>query len=227
MSTSSSKIADNLARIRARIAQVAERGGRTADDVTLVAVTKYASLDDVRALTAAGCRELAESRPQQLWNRAEALNDLSIHWHFVGHLQRNKIERTLPVASLIHSVDSPRLLEALDAAVACPPVLLEVNVSGEKAKQGFTPDELERFLAAYPGYKNIQIRGLMCMAGLVSDAAAAQREFAMLRALRDRLRPNCPPGVEMIELSMGMSRDFEIAVEEGATLVRVGTALFV
>lgn len=221
------KIAENVSCVRRRIAEAAARSGRSADAVTLVAVTKYASLDAVRHLIAAGCRDLGESRPQQLWERAELLADPSIRWHFIGHLQRNKVHRTLPAASMVHSVDSPRLLAAIDEEQRPQiPVLLEVNVSGDSAKQGFSPNELESFLATSPKYKSASIRGLMCMGGLESDRDATRREFASLRTLRDRLRPNCPPGVELIELSMGMSGDFETAIEEGATLVRVGSALF-
>lgn len=222
------KIAENVAKIRGRIAEAAARSGRPANAVTLVAVTKYASLDAVRHVIAAGCHDLAESRPQQLWERAELLADQSIRWHFIGHLQRNKARRTLPLVSIVHSADSPRLLATIDEEPRRSPlpVLLEVNVSGDTAKQGFSPNELETFLKTSTRYKNVAIRGLMCMAGLESDSDATRREFASLRTLRDRLQPNCPPGVELVELSMGMSGDFETAIEEGATLVRIGSALF-
>jgi pyridoxal phosphate enzyme (YggS family) len=222
------KIAENVSRIRGRIAEAAARSGRSADAVTLVAVTKYASLDAVRHVLAAGCHDLGESRPQQLWQRAESLADPLIRWHFIGHLQRNKVHRTLPAAAMVHSIDSPRLLAAIDEErLPSPmPVLLEVNVSGDAAKHGFSPDTVESFLTTSAQYKNVSIRGLMCMGGLESDRDATRREFASLRTLRDRLRPNCPTGVELVELSMGMSGDFEMAIEEGATLVRIGSALF-
>ncbi len=227
MSDLTARIADNVARVRGRIADAAARSGRTENDITLVAVTKYVSADMVRPLAAAGCLDLGESRPQQLWEKAAALADLPIRWHLVGHLQRNKVRRTLPLVAAIHSVDSPRLLTALDEECSRPlPVLLEVNVSGESAKHGFAPETIEPLLAELAGYRNVAVRGLMCMAGLEGGLDAARREFAALRQLRDRLRPNCPPGVALDELSMGMSGDFEVAIEEGATIVRVGSALF-
>jgi PLP dependent protein len=228
MSDLAAKIADNVAGIRSRMADAAARSRRSADAVRLLAVTKYASIEAVRHVIAAGCHDLGESRPQQLWERADELADLPVRWHFIGHLQRNKTHRTLPLLSMMQSVDSPRLLASLEAEpLARPlPILLEVNVSGDAAKHGFSPAELEVLFPTLPQHKNVTIAGLMCMAGLESDADATRREFASLRLLRDRLQPNCPPGVELKELSMGMSGDFEIAIEEGATIVRVGSALF-
>jgi len=222
-------IAENVACIRERIARAAQRSGRPSERITLVAVTKYVSAEMVRPLVAAGCRELGESRPQQLWEKAAALADLPVRWHLVGHLQRNKVRRTLPLAAMIHSVDSRRLLAAIDKEASGKgpiPLLLEVNISGEAAKHGFSPEEIEPLLAGLPSFGNASVRGLMCMAGLEGGEEAARRDFATLRRLRDGLRPACPPGVALDELSMGMSGDFEAAIEEGATIVRVGSALF-
>jgi PLP dependent protein len=259
MTDAAARIAENVAAVRGQIAAAARRSGRSADAVKLVAVTKYVSADVVRPLVAAGCRELGESRPQQLWDKAPQLSDLPIRWHLIGHLQRNKLRRTLPLVAMIHSIDSPRLLAAIkeeascwggsctdappgceepEAAVQLPPqrsssshadpipVLLEVHISAEAAKQGFAPAEVESFLAEAAGYRHVSIRGLMGMASLEGGPDAARREFAGLRQLRDRLKPNCPPNATLDELSMGMSGDFEIAIEEGATIVRVGSALF-
>jgi PLP dependent protein len=227
---SPAQIADNLADVRRRMAAAAVRSGRSAEDVCLVAVTKYAGLDEVRALVCAGCADLGESRPQQLWDRADELGDLPVRWHMIGHLQRNKVERTLPLISMIHSVDSLRLAECIDAAAGKMdrkvPILLEVNVSREPAKQGFAPDEIESLLPGLIGLAHIDVRGLMCMAGLDGGDAEARREFAGLRTLRDKLGANCPGSLRLDELSMGMSGDYEIAIEEGATIVRVGSALF-
>jgi PLP dependent protein len=244
------RIADNVAQVRGRIAAAAARSGRAANDVTLVAVTKYVSAEVVRPLVAAGCIELGESRPQQLWEKAAAVADLPIRWHLIGHLQRNKVRRTLPLVAMIHSVDSPRLLAAIDeergtrdegrgardegrgadalcTSCLCPlPVLLEVNISGEAAKSGLAPETVEPLLAELANCRNVAIRGLMCMAGLEGGLDAARRDFARLRELRDRLRPHCPPAIILDHLSMGMSGDFEVAIEEGATIVRVGSALF-
>jgi len=225
------QIAENLADVRRRIAAAARRCGRNPQQITLVGVTKYVSAAEVRALVEAGCTELGENRPQQLWQKAEAVGACGLRWHMVGHLQRNKVRRTLPLVQMIHSADSPRLVAAIDRIAGelslCVPVLLEVNVSGESAKGGFEPAAVEPFLEELTGYRNVQIRGLMCIAGLEpAGLAAARRDFAQLRQLRDRLRKNCPQGITLDELSMGMSGDYEVAIEEGATIVRVGSALF-
>jgi pyridoxal phosphate enzyme (YggS family) len=225
-----SPIAENLADVRQRIADAALRSGRVAGDVRLLAVTKYVGPAEIRTLVEAGCTELGESRPQQLWQRAAELSDLPIRWHMIGHLQRNKVERTLPLVELIHSVDSPRLVAEIDAAVGAAgrraPILLEVNISGEAAKHGFAADAIESFLQTIADYRNVEVRGLMCMAGLEGQLDDARREFAALRQLRDRMQANCRAGVVLAELSMGMSGDYEVAIEEGATIVRVGSALF-
>ena len=231
MVDASARIADNLVQIRGRIAEAAARSGRTADGVTLVAVTKYVSAEMARRVVEAGCGDLGESRPQQLWEKFAALNGLPIRWHMIGHLQRNKVRRTLPAVAMIHSVDSLRLLAAIDDEARSLgrdliAVLLEVNISGEPAKHGFPPEAIEPLLAELPGYRNVAVRGLMCMASLEGGQDIARPEFAALRDLRDRLRPRCPTGIALDELSMGMSGDFEVAIEEGATMVRVGSALF-
>ncbi len=223
------QISENVANIRRRIVEAASRGGRTAHDVTLVAVTKYVGVDEIRALVAAGCTQLGESRPQQLWQKADELADLNIQWHMIGHLQRNKVQRTVPLMSMVHSIDSRRILGAVDRSAvelgSCVPVLLEVNISGDEAKHGFTPEEIEPLLETLPGLSGVSVRGLMCMAGLRGDGELARADFTKLRKLRERLEVNCPEGVVLDHLSMGMSGDFEIAIEEGATLVRVGSAL--
>jgi hypothetical protein len=145
-------------------------------------------------------------------------------------MQRNKVERTLPLVSLIHSVDSLRLAESIDAAAGKldrrVPVLLEVNISGEPAKHGFAPVEIEPLASRLADLAHLEIRGLMCMAGLEGGGDESRRDFAGLRSLRDRLQASCPASFRLPELSMGMSGDYEIAIEEGATIVRVGSALF-
>lgn len=224
------RIRQNLAEIQGRMAEAARRSGRLAEQVRLVAVTKYVGPVEIRLLVEAGCILLAESRPQALWTKAAALADLPVRWHLVGHLQRNKIPRTLPLVEMIQSVDSLRLIEALDQQarrLGNPiPVLLEVNISGEPAKTGLPPEELEPILVQLPRFPYVQVQGLMTLAGLEGGLERAHRDFADLRRLRDRLRPVCPEGVRLDELSMGMSGDFEAAIEEGATMVRIGTALF-
>jgi pyridoxal phosphate enzyme (YggS family) len=230
-------IAENLARVREHIAGAAEAAGRRADEITLVGVTKYVGPREAAELAAAGCSDLGESRPQELWSKAETLErsgtSPDVRWHLVGHLQRNKIRRTLPLVTLIHSVDSERLLAAIDqarrdAGDKSPPVdvLLEVNTSGEAAKHGLAPQDVEPLLAAAQNYPHVSIRGLMTMAAFEGGPAVAAQNFAALRELRDRLRPNVPDCVGLDSLSMGMSGDFEIAIREGATIVRVGSALW-
>ncbi len=224
------RIAENLRQVRERMDAAAVRSGRRGEDIRLVAVTKYVGPAEIRALVAAGCTVLGESRPQQLWERAEQLADLPIRWHLVGHLQRNKIRRTLPLVAMIHSIDSPRLAKAIEQTAGelslRVPVLLEVNASGEAAKGGFAPDEIEPEMGKLAECRHLEIRGLMCMAALEGGLDTARRNFAALRTLRDCLRANCPTGIALDELSMGMSGDYEVAIEEGATIVRVGSALF-
>ncbi len=226
-----SRLADNLERVHARIVEAAKRSGRTAADVRLVAVTKYVDIDVTRELIAAGCRQLGESRPQELWRKAQAFVSESLDWHLIGHLQRNKIARTLPLIRLLHAGDSVRLIEAVDEEAAHSsgepvPLLLEVNVSGDFSKHGFQPDELEPLGERLIALEHIRIDGLMCMASREGDLEHARRDFERLRQLRDRLRSVWPGQLRLDELSMGMSGDFEVAIEEGATIVRVGSSLF-
>jgi pyridoxal phosphate enzyme (YggS family) len=224
------RIRENLAEIRARIAEAARRSGRGAEAVRLVAVTKFVGEEECRALAEAGCLAQGESRPQHLWEKAATLAELPIEWHLIGHLQRNKVRRTLPLVRCIQSADSLALLETIDRHAAelslRIPVLLEVNVSGETAKHGFEPADVEPSLEAIARLEHVEVRGLMCMASLEGGLDVARRDFAALRTLRDRLRGVCPESLRLDELSMGMSGDFEVAIEEGATLVRVGSALF-
>ena len=224
------RIAENVAEVRRRIAEAAARSGRTTEAITLVAVTKYVGPRKARAVVEAGCTVLGESRPQQFCEKAEALRDLPVKWHMIGHLQRNKVRRTLPLVSMIESADNRRLIGAIDRVAGelglCVPILLEVNISGEAAKHGFAPDAVEPFLEALADLSHIEVRGLMGMAALHGGLDAARRDFAALRQLHERLRGNCPAGIALDELSMGMSRDYETAIEEGATIVRVGSALY-
>jgi pyridoxal phosphate enzyme (YggS family) len=227
------RIADNVAAVRQRIAEAASRAGRSADSVTLVAVTKYVSAEIAQLLVEAGCRDLGESRPQELWSKAEILrpgNFGDVRWHLIGHLQRNKVRRTLSMVRLIHTVDSERLLTAIDEEARAigtrrAEVLIEVNISGDASKTGLAASEVEPLLAAAGTMSGVSVRGLMGMASLTGGPATAQHNFAALRSLRDRLQRNLPENVSLDELSMGMSDDFEVAIAEGATIVRIGSAL--
>jgi PLP dependent protein len=235
-----SRIAENLAAIRARMDRAAVSSGRSAGDVQLVAVTKYVGQAEIEALLAAGCHDLGESRPQSLWERAAAFDKQDIRWHFIGHMQRNKVRRTLPLVDLFHSADSLRLLVAMEEAAKemarevaanqsasrAVNVLLEVNISGEVSKHGFAPADVEPALETISQYSHLHVKGLMCMAALEGESAVAERNFNDLRLLRDRLQAVAPPNVELAELSMGMSGDFEEAIRAGSTIVRIGSALF-
>ena len=223
-------LAGNLALVQDRIQSAKESAGRTSDKVQLVGVSKYVDARITAALLEAGCSALGESRPQQLWDKASRPELAAARWHMIGHLQRNKVSRTLPLVDLIHSVDSLRLLTAIEHA-ACEQnrrvrVLLEVNCSGEEAKHGLTAEELKELLTQLPQFSQVEVCGLMTMAAREGGLDTAARNFATLRELRDEVTLECPPEVKLTELSMGMSHDFEVAIREGATLVRVGSLLF-
>jgi pyridoxal phosphate enzyme (YggS family) len=224
------RIAENVAEVRHRIADAAAAAGRNADEITLVAVTKYVGEAEIRALAEAGCILLGENRPQQLWDKAVAVGDVPIRWHMIGHLQRNKVRRTLPLVERVQSADSLRLIEAINriaGELSRPmPILLEVNVSGEAAKHGFEPGDVPYAVEYVAGCRHVETRGMMCMASFTGGLEAARREFAALRQLRDRLRGCCPPELCLKDLSMGMSGDYEVAIREGATIVRIGSALY-
>jgi pyridoxal phosphate enzyme (YggS family) len=228
MTENRQRLADNLAAVEERVDAACRRAGRARSEVTLVAVTKTVTAEIAALLPGLGVHDLGESRPQELWRKAAAVP--LVRWHLIGHLQRNKIERTLPLLSCIHSVDSLRLLRALETSaetLADPrplPALLEFNVSREASKHGFAPEELDDIAATLAILKYVRVDGLMTMAAYEDDPERTRPTFAALRELRDRLaavmrRP-------LPQLSMGMSNDFEIAIEEGATLVRLGTVLF-
>jgi pyridoxal phosphate enzyme (YggS family) len=224
-----SVLASRLEAVEQRLRAACRRAGRQRSEVTLVAVTKTVSPAVAAELHRLGVVHLGESRPQELWRKAAELPS-SVHWHLIGHLQRNKIERTLPLVALIHSADSLRLLTALDEEAARSqrpvPVLLEVNASGEAAKHGFAPEALPQLVGPIRALRHLHVRGLMAMAALAEDPEQCRPTFAALRGLRNRLQKELGPPHTLEHLSMGMSNDFEVAVEEGATLVRLGTVLF-
>jgi pyridoxal phosphate enzyme (YggS family) len=219
-------LTQRLGEVRGRIAEACRRVGRDPAGVTLVAVTKTASVEVAAIAFQLGMLDLGESRAQELWKKAAAIP--TARWHLIGHLQRNKIDRTIPLVSLVHSVDSERVLLALDAfgkKQGKPvPVLLEVNCSREAAKGGFAPETVPAVCDNALSLAGVSLRGLMTMAAYSENPEDARPTFAELRQLRETLRTRT--GLPLPELSMGMSGDFEVAVEEGATLVRVGSTLF-
>lgn len=228
MSAISGQVARNYESVRQRIAAAAQRSGRQPDEITLVAVTKYAQLDWIRTLVELGATELGENRPQQLLDRQPLISG-NVHWHLIGSLQRNKARKVLPVATLIHSVDSLKLVWTLDRLAdelgSQPELLLEVNISGEGTKHGFTPDELRQSWEQIANCRCVRVSGLMTMAPYADDPEQARPVFAALRELRDELNGRSA-AVPLQRLSMGMTGDFEVAIEEGATLVRIGSALW-
>ena len=224
-------IADNAARVREQIATAADSVGRSDDEILLVAVTKYLPTERIADVIEAGLDTLGESRPQQLWDKYDRFEQADIRWHMIGHLQKNKIRKTLPRISLLESVDSSSMLDAVQRIAAeeslQQDVLIEVNISGDETKYGFPPDEVEAsILHAAESCPNIAIKGLMGMAAREGGLDIARRNFESLRELRDRLIDVVPSNVDLGHLSMGMSRDFEEAVRSGATMVRIGRALY-
>jgi pyridoxal phosphate enzyme (YggS family) len=227
-------LAERLAAVEQRMGAACRRAARDRAEVTLVAVTKTVEPAVAALLPPLGVFDLGESRPQELWRRAEVLAGAAlVRWHLIGHLQRNKIERTLPLVHCIHSVDSLRLLEALERACpSCRPagsrldVFLEVNASREANKHGFAPEEVADLAPALLPLKHVRVAGLMTMAAYEEDPERCRPTFAGLCRLRDQLRAAVGPLHPLEELSMGMSNDFEVAIEEGATMVRLGTVLF-
>ena len=225
------QISRNLEQVNAAIAKACARSGRTRDSVKLVAVTKYADWPWVEALVKLGITDLGESRPQQLLERSEKFDaSQNVHWHLIGHLQRNKVRPMLGPVFRFHSVDTFKLLDRMELLAAerdvSPKVLLESNLSGETAKDGFAAVELESQWQALTKFSHIQITGLMTMAPYTEDEDVIRNVFRNLRQLRDRLETQSEGRLHLPELSMGMSHDFEIAIEEGATHIRIGSRLF-
>ncbi len=237
------KLADNLKRLQDRIGAAAQRAGRQPDDVRLVAVTKAVDLEVVKNLLELGQVDLGENRVQQLVKRASIIEEQTqrrvaagnealgpVCWHMIGRLQRNKVRQVLPVSSLIHSMDTLRLAEEIStraekAGKACE-VLIETNVSGEKSKGGVPPAAVPYLIEQIVSLPKLKVVGLMTMAPLVEDPEQVRGIFARVRELFEDVRESRKVGPEFCHLSMGMSNDFEVAIEEGATMVRVGSVLF-
>ena len=222
------RLVENWQRTAADVAYVAAQAGRSSSQVRIIGVSKYVDLETTLALREAGCHDLGESRPQNLVAKATAFQGESATWHMIGNLQRNKARRVVGVADVIHSADSLKLLESIATYITelnrTPQVLIEVNISGEPDKHGFSVAEL---IAAWPSIMAIEplpVVGLMAMAGLESRGNQARQQFGAVRMLRDTLQERY--GAKLPELSMGMSGDFEAAISEGSTMVRIGSRLF-
>lgn len=216
--------------MRDRVVRAAARSGRAASDVTLVAVSKTYPVEDVRAAAAAGQADFGENRVQEALQKIAAAPDLAVRWHLIGHLQSNKARRAAAPFACIHSIDSVGLLEAVDRAAAeggaTPGVLIQVDLAGEPTKHGAPADEVRRIVDTAVRCRAARLSGLMLLPPFLEDPEAVRPYFRQLRELRDRLVGEGVPPAMLKDLSMGMSHDFEVAIEEGATLVRVGTAIF-
>jgi PLP dependent protein len=226
-------ISENVAAVCERIAAAARRAGRNPNDVALMAVSKTQPPERIREAYEAGQHVFGENRVQEFAAKAGELGDLpTAEWHMIGHLQSNKAAKTAELFRAVDSVDSLKLAEKLDAAAAALgkklEVLIEINVGGEAAKSGVAPDswELEQLLLAAPGLEALTYRGLMTVPPLTDDPEGARPYFRKLRELRDAIAARRLPSLATDKLSMGMSHDFEVAIEEGSTCVRVGTAIF-
>src|ERR1700746_1753463 len=222
-----SSIANNLDRVLGEIASAAANSGRSTDDIELVAITKTHPTEKVREAIEAGQTLFGESRVQEARAKIPELPS-NLRWHFAGHLQRNKVRQALPLFEMIHSVDSFALAQEIDRIAQeeglHPRVLLEVNVAGEGSKFGFAPDHLREQMEALLALPRVSIEGLMCIPPLAVESEDSRKFFVQLRELRHSLEKEF--NMKLPQLSMGMTQDFPIGIEEGATLVRVGTAIF-
>jgi len=226
-------ISDNIAEVHRRIAEAARRAGREPHEISLMAVSKTHPPERIREAYAAGVRLFGENRVQQFVGKTESLRDLpEAEWHMIGRLQSNKAAKAAELFAAVDSVDSLRLAQRLNAAAQQfgkrLKVLIEINVGGEAAKTGVAPGstELEEILRGAAELEHLEFRGLMTVPPFTEDPEQARPYFRKLRALRDEIARRQLPGVTMGVLSMGMSHDFEVAIEEGSTCVRVGTAIF-
>lgn len=223
-------IAQNLSALQARIKAACLRSGRTEDTIKLVVAVKTVDASTVRLLYELGISEIGENKVQDAEKKQKALSDLNIHWHMFGHLQRNKVKKGLSVFELIHSVETDRLAEEISKESIKQgkrtDILVEANVSGEDTKYGLSEAETIPFIKQISPLEGIRVLGLMTMAPIVDDPELCRPVFRGLKSLSDKVAAEGIKNVEMKYLSMGMTQDFEVAIEEGANLIRVGTAVF-
>ncbi len=223
-----STIADNVKAVLERVSAAAQSSGRSPEAITLVAAAKTRSPEQVRAAIEAGVNVVGENRVQEAEPKIQELADVECAWHMVGHLQRNKAAKAVRIFDMIQSLDSPRLADELEKKAASAgkimPVLLEVNTSGEESKFGVAPEAAGDFASHVAAHPNLRVEGLMTIGPLAGGEAATIEAFGVLRKLYEKLAPSF--GVAFRWLSMGMTDDFELAIEEGANMVRVGRAIF-
>ncbi len=222
-------VVENLAKVEKKVCAACERAGRRRDEVTLIAVSKTKPVSMIEELLPGGTRDFGENKVQELCEKYEQLPK-DIRWHLIGHLQRNKVKYVVDKACLIHSVDSLRLAEAISAEGKkrgiTVPVLIEVNVAGEESKFGVKPEEAEGLIREIAGMPSISVKGLMTIAPYVENPEENRIHFSNLRKLYVDIKNKNIDNVSMNILSMGMTGDYEVAIEEGATMIRVGTGIF-
>ena len=220
---------ENLKRVRERISEAAERAGRDLSEIRIVAITKTHPPETVDQAVSAGLEDVGENKVQEFLDKSEDVRQ-ACRWHFVGHLQRNKVKYVIGRFQLIHSLDSLRLAREINKRglreERVTDLLVQVNTSGEDSKYGIDPEEAAGFCEKVSGMEGIRVRGLMTMAPWVDDPGVLRESFSRLRELRDEIRGRDIANISMEHLSMGMSDDFEYAVEEGATILRLGRVLF-
>ncbi len=224
------ELEENIARVQERISAACHRSGRRPEDVKLVAVSKTVAPDRIRQAYEAGLRHFGENRVQEANAKRPALSDLNATWHLVGHLQTNKAKPARDLFHWVHSVDSFRLAQKLDQSAACSgerlPVLFQVNLGEEPTKSGVREEEIMQLAQQAGQLPTLEVRGLMVLPPFFKNPEQARPFFRRLRELAEAIESANLPSVSMEEFSMGMSQDFEVAIEEGATLIRVGTAIF-
>ena len=222
-------IHENLTQVQNRVAAAAERAGRDPEAVRIVAVSKTKSVSLILEAIDAGIAEIGENQLQEAKTKFDQI-DRPLKWHFVGHLQTNKVKGALQIFDLIHSVDSLRLLNVISrrsARLNCQTdVLIQVNTSGESSKYGVQPEQALTFIESALDYSHVRIKGLMTIGPFTSDVNTVRSSFALLRRIQEQVKAQRFQGVDMAYLSMGMTQDFEVAVEEGANVIRIGTAIF-
>ncbi|MBI2447422.1 MAG: YggS family pyridoxal phosphate-dependent enzyme [Candidatus Omnitrophica bacterium] len=222
-------VRENISSVLQRISSAALKAGRPPEEVELICVTKEADVHAVREAISCGITDIGENRVQDAISKHTAIGD-AVRWHMIGHLQSNKAKPAVEMFHLIHSVDSLRLMEELDKHSVrinkIQEILIQVNVSGERQKSGIDPQGLNELIMAAPGFKHIKVTGLMTIAPLADNQELARPFFRRLKQIADEIRALRIEGVEMRELSMGMTQDFEAAIEEGSTMVRIGRDIF-
>jgi len=221
-------IKQNIKNIYKKIEKATKKSGRLPSDVILIAASKYANADELKIAIEYGIKHIGENRVKKLINLYNDIGDL-VTWHFIGHLQSRKVKLVIPIVKYIHSVDSISTVKEIDKRAKninkIQNILVEVNISGEETKYGIDPDLLSDFIKEITAYKNIRIVGLMTLAPFTSDMYVCRRIFKTLRELKN-ITSKKFPGISLSHLSMGMSNDFEVALEEGSTMVRIGSAIF-